>query len=620
MIDRFLDLRSSISIRVVSHIAVALVFTACKNQPEESDESPEVATVPQHPVFTRDIAPIVFENCSLCHRPGEAAPFSLLTYKDVAKRARQISEVTTSRFMPPWLPDPKANHFEGERFLTEVEIETIAKWVAQGSPEGAPEDLPETPQFTNGWQLGEPDLVVTLKEEFTLPADGEDVYRNFVIPIPLDQAKFVKAMQLRPGNPKAVHHAFMLIDSTGESQRLDQTDSLPGYPGMDVGTGASSPSGHFISWQPGKQASFSPSGMSWRLAPGTDLVLQLHMKTTGKEELVQPSVGFYFTDEAPKKTPFKIVLRSTEIDIPPGTSSYPVESSYKLPVDIHVLGVIPHAHYLGKKLQGIATLPNGERRSLMKIDDWDFNWQGDYRYKKPIFLPKGTVISQHFTYDNSTDNPRNPHHPPRRVTYGPQTTDEMCELWLQLLPSSRKDYEILNRDYRRTSMKQSVEFYQARIASDPTSARDHTKLGKAQLALGQTQDAITSITRAIELDPGEGEPHYILGMLSVRNQDMRSALKHFKNCVLNQPNHVAALNGLGMLSLRTKDLPAALSYFSKAEEANPENDAVLYNLGLTLARLNRPQEAIPHLKKALLINPAKESAVALLKKILSSPK
>ena len=620
MIDHAPILKSSLSMRAVTLLAAAAVFTSCKDQPEEKSAPSEVATVPEHPVFTRDIAPIVFDNCSLCHRPGEAAPFSLLTYQDVAKRARQISEVTTSRFMPPWLPDPEANHFEGERILTEVEIETIAKWAEQGAPEGNPEDLPDAPQFTDGWQLGEPDLIVTMEEGFKLPADGEDIYRNFVIPIPVDKAKFVKAMELRPGNPRAVHHAFMLVDSTDESRRLDQTDPLPGYSGMDSGTGASSPSGHFISWQPGKQASFSPPGMSWRLAPSTDLVLQLHMKTTGKEELVQPSVGFYFTDEPPKRIPYKIVLRSTKIDIPPGTSDYPVESSYKLPVDVHVLGVIPHAHYLGKKLQGFATLPNGERKSLMKIDEWDFNWQGDYRYKKPIFLPKGTAISQHFTYDNSAENPRNPNSPPKRVTYGPQTTDEMCELWFQLLPSSQQDYITLNRDYGRTSIEQSIDFYQARIASDPASARDHTKLGKAQLALGRTQDAIVSITRSIALDPSDGEPHYLLGMLSVQNKDMQSALKHFQNCVQNQPNHVAALNGLGMIALRTKKFPVALDYFSKAEKAAPENDAVLYNLGLTLMRLNRPQEAVPHLKKALIINPAKKSAVELLKQILSNPK
>lgn len=619
MIDHTPNLKLSIGVRVITLIAAAAVFTSCNDQPEEKISPPQVATIPEHPVFTRDIAPIIFDNCSLCHRPGEAAPFSLLTYQDVAKRARQISEVTTSRFMPPWLPDPKSNHFEGERILTSVEIETIAKWVEQGAPEGDPESLPATPQFTDGWQLGKPDLIVTMEESFKLLADGKDIYRNFVIPIPLDKARFVKAMELRPGNPRAVHHAFMLVDSTKESRRLDQSDPQQGYPGMDSGTGASSPSGHFISWQPGKLAAFSPSGMSWRLAPNTDLVLQLHMQTTGKEESVQPSVGFYFTDEPPKRIPYKIVLRSTKIDIPPGAIDYPVESSYKLPVDVHVLGVIPHAHYLGKKLEGFAIFPNGEQKSLMKIDDWDFNWQGDYRYKNPIFLPKGTVIYQRFTYDNSEENPRNPHNPPQRVTYGPQTTDEMCELWFQLLPSSQRDYAILNRDYGRNSLEQSIDFYQARITSDPINARDHTKLGKAQLAIGRTQDAIVSITRSIVLDPSDGEPHYLLGMLSVKNKDMQSALKHFEDCVMNQPNHVAALNGLGMIALRTKNFPVALDYFSKAEKADQENDTVLYNLGLTLARLNRSQEAVPHLKKALVINPAKKSAAELLKQILSIP-
>ncbi len=575
----------------------------------------EVAMVPENPVFTRDIAPIVFENCSLCHRPGEAAPFSLLTYRDVAKRARQISEVTSSRYMPPWLPDPAANHFEGERILTETEIETIARWVEQGAPEGDPAALPESPQFVDGWQLGEPDLVVTMGEAFELPADGEDIYRNFVIPTRLDRPRYVRAMELRPGNLRVAHHAFMLIDTTRESRRLDQMDPQPGYPGMDTGTGAASPSGHFISWQPGKQASFSLPGMSWRLAPRTDLVLQLHMQTTGKVEAVQSSVGFYFTDEPPKRVPYKIVLRSTEIDIPAGDGDYAVGASYRLPVDVHVLGIIPHAHYLGKRLQGYATLPDGKRQWLMKIDDWDFNWQGDYRYRDPIFLPKGAVISQHFAYDNTAENPRNPHSPPQRVTYGLQTTDEMGELWLQLLPSSSKDYAILNRDYGRFSLEENINFYQARIAAGPQTASDHTKLGKAQFALGRQEEALASINRSIELDPTEGEPYYLLGMVSVQNKDMESAREQFEICVENQPTHIGALNGLGMIALRRQDLPVALKYFSMAERADPENDAVLYNLGLVHVRLGRPQEGVPFLERALAINPAKKSAAELLQRV-----
>ncbi|MGI9244908.1 MAG: tetratricopeptide repeat protein [Verrucomicrobiales bacterium] len=573
------------------------------------------AAIPENPVFTRDIAPIVFDNCSLCHRPGEAAPFSLLTYRDVAKRGRQISEVTASRYMPPWLPDPAANHFEGERTLTEVEIGTIARWVEQGAPEGDPAALPELPQFVDGWQLGDPDLVVTMGEPFRLPADGEDIYRNFVIPIPLDRARYVRAMELRPGNPRVVHHAFMLIDTSRESRRLDALDEPPGYPGMDTGTGAASPSGHFISWQPGKQASFSPPGMSWRLAPQTDLVLQLHMQTTGKEESVQSSVGFYFTDEPPQRVPYKIVLRSTEIDIPPGTSDYTIGASYRLPVDVYALGVIPHAHYLGKQLQGYATLPDGKRQWLMKIDDWDFNWQGDYRYETPIFLPKGSLISQHFTYDNSAENPRNPHSPPQRVTYGLQTTDEMGELWLQLLPSSQKDYAILNRDYGRFSLEESIKFYQARLASDPQSASDYTKLGKAQYALGRQEEALASITRSIEIDPGQGEPFYLLGMISVQRKQMEAAREQFERCVKNQPTHTAALNGLGMIALRTKDLPVALKYFSLAERSDTENDAVLYNLGLVLVRLGRSEEGVAFLERALAINPQKKSAAELLQRV-----
>lgn len=579
---------------------------------EASQSSEAEDPIPEAPVFTRDVAPIVYENCTVCHHEGGAGPFPLLNYGDVAKRARQIADVTASRYMPPWLPDPKANHFQGERVLRAGEIATIARWVEQGTPEGDPAELPAAPKFSDDWQLGEPDLVVTMPEPFLLPADGPDVYRNFVVPIPLERSRFVRGMELRPGNPQAAHHAFMLVDSTRESRRLDALDLEPGFPGMDTGGGATSPGGHFISWQPGKRPSLSPPGMSWRLAKGSDLVLQMHMQTTGKEERIQASVAYYFTDEAPRKTPYKIVLRSTEIDIPPGEAAHVVESSYRLPVAADVLAVIPHAHYLGKQLHGYATLPDGSRRWLLKIDDWDFNWQGDYRYREPLSLPKGTILTQRFTYDNSAENPRNPHSPPERVTYGLETTDEMGELWLQLLPHSAEDYLTLQRDYGRLTLERNIRFYGARVAANPASASDHAKLGKAQFALGKLSEAQRSLAKAIELDPSQGEPFYLLGMIEVRRNNLARAWKGFETCLAKQPQHIGALNGLGMLALRSENLPAALQYFRAAEQADPENDTVLYNLGMVLVRLGRLEEGIPFLEKCLAIDPAKQAAADLL--------
>src|SRR5438093_34165 len=205
--------------------------------------------------------------------------------------------------------------------------------------------------------------------------------------------------------------------------------------------------GQMLGWQPGKRPEASGDGLSWPLEKNTDLVLQLHLHSTGRPEQVQCAVGFYFTDQPPTKTPFRLYLAEWRIDIPSEAKDYAVENSYVLPVDVEVVRVSPHAHYLGKEMQGYAILPDGTRRWLLLIKQWDFNWQGDYRYTSPVFLPKGSKVVMHFTYDNSSENPRNPNQPPKRVRYGLQTTDEMAELCYQILTRDADDLATLRADY-----------------------------------------------------------------------------------------------------------------------------------------------------------------------------
>jgi hypothetical protein len=284
----------------------------------------------------------------------------LLTYGDVRKRAAQIVKVTSTRYMPPWLPDAGTVRFQDERILTDGQIALFRLWARQGLTEGERSDLPPRPTWTRGWELGQPDLVVTMPDPFTMPASGPDVYRNFVIPIPLDAPQWVRAMELRPGNKRIVHHAFMLTDSTRTARKLQAEDSLPGYEGMDV-RGAQAPEGHFVGWQPGRRPYSAPDGMAWKLNPGTDLVLQVHMQPTGKSETIQASIGFFFSREAPTEHPFKLVLRSEDIDVPAGEKNYTFQESYVLPVDVDALAITAHAHYLGKGWRPLALCLTGPR-------------------------------------------------------------------------------------------------------------------------------------------------------------------------------------------------------------------------------------------------------------------
>jgi hypothetical protein len=396
--------------------------------------------------FNRDVAPIVFDHCAGCHHAGQAAPFSLLNYADVRKRSKNIVDVIQRHYMPPWLPEKGCGDFVGERRLTDDQIALIQRWVEQGAVEGEPADLPAVPRFDEDWRLGKPDFVMTLPQAYNLAADGKDVYRNFVVPIPLTAAHYIKAVELRPDNTRVLHHAFINFDETRASRKLAQKQNPPGFDGMELPDTAQMPAGQLMGWQPGKTPYFCQPGLSWLLRPNTDLVLQLHMHPSGKPEIVQPSIGFYFTDQPPTNAAFRIGIKCFTLDIPPGATNYAVEEAYTLPVGVTLLRVSTHAHYLAKEMQGYAIPPNGEKKLLIWIKNWDFNWQGDYEYANPPVLPPGTRLVMHYTYDNSTNNVRNPSNPPRRVTFGLQTTDEMGELWFQSLTATTQDRDVLAKD------------------------------------------------------------------------------------------------------------------------------------------------------------------------------
>ena len=269
--------------------------------------------------FTKDISPIVFQHCAGCHGPGQAAPFALLSYQDVRKHAADIVTVTTRRYMPPWLPESDRGEFIGDRRLTADQIGVIQQWATEGALEGQPSDLAPLPAWEGDWQLGKPDLIVSMPQPYLLPAEGRDVYRNFVIPTAVSSRRHVRAVEFHPGNPKVVHHAFIKVDRTSESRRRAAMEVEPGFAGMS--SVAEVPGGHFLGWQPGRQPALLPEGLSWNLDPGNDLVLLMHMNPKGTLEKVQASVGIYFTVRAPTNTCFKIRLTSYALEIPAGARS-----------------------------------------------------------------------------------------------------------------------------------------------------------------------------------------------------------------------------------------------------------------------------------------------------------
>jgi hypothetical protein len=529
--------------------------------------------------FNKHVAPIVFNNCASCHRPGQPGPFPLLTYEDVKKHASQIAEVTRSHYMPPWLPERGEMKFQGDRSLTDEQIRLIQRWVEQGTPEGD-SSPPKMPKWPEGWQLGTPDLVVTMPEPFQLPASGRDVYRNFVVPVPLDSNRFVRAIEFKPGS-KSIHHAFVRIDRIRVSRRLDAKDPEPGFPGMHTPAGVQPPEGFFLSWQPGKMPSPGTPGMSWLLEKNSDLILQVHMQPVGKPEPVQCSVGLYFTDQGPKLLPMKIGMRSFNIDIPAGATNHIIQESYVLPVPVELIGILPHAHYLGHEMKALATLPNGTEKSLISIKRWDFNWQGEYRYTEPIKLPKGTQITMRYSYDNSTNNVRNPNRPPQTVSYGINSTDEMAELWLQVILANTQDQKTLASDMQKTLLNESIAYNQYLLRLNPADGHAHGELGKTLLFMGRKEEAERFLIRATELEPDWDEPHYYLGVL---------------------------------FRLQKKLQPARLA-FEMALRRNPDHAKAHGNLGLVLIQIGDPLRGKQHLEAALRLDPGDEIAREMLAEV-----
>ena len=428
--------------------------------------------------FSEHVAPIVFKNCSSCHRPGEAAPFSFLTYDDVRKRGRLIVSVIEDRFMPPWHAETGPLEFLGERRLSEEEIQTISTWVESGMALGDPKAMPPVPDFPVGWQLGEPDLIVRMDEAFEVPAEGPDIYRHFVLPLDLPEDKWVTAIEFRPGARSVVHHCLFFTDTTGRARKADAATPLPGFTRMGS---ALRGSGRLGGWAVGGNPRLLPEGLAQRLPKGADLVLQTHFHPSGKVEKEQSTVGLYFTEKAPKQSFAGVQLPPSfgalsGLDIPAGEANHALTDSFVLPVDVKAFAVSAHAHYLGKDMVMTATWPDGETRELLSIPEWDFSWQEQYTYKEMVSLPKGTRLNVTIHYDNSEENPNNPSDPPVRVRWGRESTDEMGSMTLRVIAENPSEMPIL----RKALKDHSRDVVRGRI-SDRISSKGGRDLGRRWL-------------------------------------------------------------------------------------------------------------------------------------------
>jgi peroxiredoxin/mono/diheme cytochrome c family protein len=394
--------------------------------------------------YHRDVLPILQEHCQQCHRPGEVGPFSLMTYTQAVNWASDIKEYTRDRKMPPWKP-VESVPFHNDRRLSEKDIKTLAAWVDADTPEGDPKDAPRPKTFSDGWQLGKPDLVLTVPEDMTIGAAGKDLFRVFVLPTGLTEDKYVVAIEVRPGNTRVLHHTLNFFDTKGRGRELekkekdrarekDEPDHGPGY-SASMGVGFLPPGdgtfGGLSGWAPGQLGRVLPDGAGWSLPKGSDLLIQAHYHRTGRVERDRISIGLHFAKTPPKKLYKGTVLPGNGrypylLTIPKNDSNYKVTGTIWMKEDVTLYSVMPHMHMLGRKVKVTMTPPDGKPQTLIRIDDWEYNWQETYWLKTPLKVKSGTRFDVEAFYDNSDKNPNNPFNPPRTIRFGEETTNEMC--------------------------------------------------------------------------------------------------------------------------------------------------------------------------------------------------
>lgn len=398
--------------------------------------------IAQPPTFSEDIATIIYNKCTFCHRQGEIGPMPFTNYNEVAAWAGMVQYVTETRYMPPWQPDPAYSSFLGENYLTAGEIQLIKDWVTAGAPQGDPSLEPPLPHFPTGSLLGEPDLVLSFEEAFFHEGNDEDEYRIFVLPTGLTEDKDLAAIELRPGNTQVVHHALFAYDTTGQAQLLDANEPGYGYTAFG-GFGISGvQNNQFPGYVPGQIPRFFPDGIGQKLYKNADLLVQMHYAPWSVDSWDSSSVNIFFKKDPVQRYvknkimhPFLGTLVNGPFLIRPDSITT-FHGVWNVDTDISLLAITPHSHLLGKDWEVYAVSPAGDTTPLIKIPNWDFNWQGSYSFDHLIKVETGSVVHAFATYDNTAANPLNPNNPPQLMRWGEKTTDEMF-----YLPFAYVDYQ-----------------------------------------------------------------------------------------------------------------------------------------------------------------------------------
>jgi Flp pilus assembly protein TadD len=666
---------AAVFVAVVLRVHVATVHAA---------QNAQADTAKPAPTWSHDIAPIVYQRCTACHHPGGAGPFSLLTYADARRWGPQVLAVTQSHLMPPWLPEPGYGDFADVRRLSDHETELIRDWVKAGMAEGDAAQAPAPPHFDGGWVMGKPDLILKVAKPYTLTASGTDVFRNFILPYPLAETHYIRAMQILPGTPQIVHHANITIDRTGSMRRQNPATWQDGVTGMEMYVDAGNkfdPDSHFLFWKPDSPALIEPPGMPWRLDPGNDLILNMHLKPSGKPETLDAQVGLYFADKGPTSQPMLISLeRDDKLDIPAGDRDFVVTDELTLPIDVEVLGVYPHAHYLGKDMQGWAVLPSGEKKWLIWIKDWDIDRQSIYRYRDALRLPKGTVLHMRYSYDNSAGNVHNPHAPPMRVKAGNRSEDEMGHLWLQVLPAhveaGAPDPRLaLEEAWMRSRVSKTPDddvslynlgtalsgegkfddaagVYKKILRQNPRDARTLTSLGVALDGEGELGGAEEEFRAAVSAGPPACDARFDLASLELRQQKGQEAERDFRalmsactpdaemhaglaaalasegrgadaaaefgEALRLAPDNTAALMGLGSIELDGNRVDVAMEHLKRAVEADDSSADAHEALARAYAMTGDPQKALEELRSAARLKPEDASVHSALSQVLAA--
>ena len=549
--------------------------------------------------YVQDVAPLLRDHCTTCHRPDGDAPFSLASFEDARRRSTVIATVTRTSYMPPWKPEPGIGDFHGRRRLTPMEILVFQEWARQGAPRG--EGDPEAGgAVASPWPAAAPDVIVRLPA-FPLAADGPDVFRNFVLPVPVDGARIVRGLQFKPHNA-AVHHANIRVDTTASSRAFDAADPGPGYEGI-VARSADFPDGQFLGWTPGQMAPVLDDALAWTLAAGADLVVQLHLRPTGAAELIAPEIGLYFGSRLPDRAPVMMRLSRQDLRIPAGAVAHGVESSFVLPVDAELRAIQPHAHTRASAVTVWADTPSQPGRRLLSIGDWDFRWQDRYVLRAPQTLAAGTRIAMRYQFDNRDQ---------RVAEWGWRTTDEMADVWLQFTTATDVDRRILAEAARLQMQREDVIGSETLVGRQPGHVPLRNDLGMLYMSLKDPLGALRHFTAVTRLEPASASAHYNEGVAREAGGDSDGALDAYRRAIERQPAYAAAHNNIGAIQMRRGQITHAAASFGKAVTLDRANADAVINLATALLAAGDPDGSLERLATFVSLRPDRWADIAPL--------